>query len=189
MKIKAVFVFLSILLAFACSKTKDANNFVDHVSCTSIEKHVLFQSDYINNAWAYTHNGWFINCKGECKSYELSKDSSWNTNDSEYISSEKLFQNYQLAESSFHVLDSEALESMYKLAVASENGSLEKILPNMADAGIRKYSSYLYDENNNRYKKVLLHQEGDFNVINHHPNAITLKEWLIQIQKIYLESI
>lgn len=189
MKTKTVFVCLCILFALACGKTQDTSDQQDHLDCTATEEHILFQSDYENYAWTYTHRGWYINCKGECKSYELTRDSNWNTTDDFYISTQNLLQNYNQAKEQFHQVDPDVLQEMYLLAIAADNGTLENVLPNMADAGIQQYSSYLYDEENNLYKKVLLHQEGDMNVINHHPNIITLKEWLIQIQKTYLERI
>lgn len=186
MRISTVFVCLFSLLMIACSK--DKNDRFDHLECTRSNTHVLFQSDYENNAWTYTHTGWFIDCQGNCRSYDLNKDSEWH-NDDNILNPDELKQNYQHTTISFHQVDLEELNEMYSLAIMAENGTLENVLPHMADAGIQKYSSYRYNENNNYYKKILLHQEGDFNIINHHPNVITLKEWLIQIQEIYIESI
>lgn len=188
MKINIVFVCLFSLLLLSCSKNNDTNDLIDHLECTNTNAHVLFQSDYENNAWSYTHRGWFINCQGTCRAYNLNKDSSWK-NDNNTLTSEELHHNYQLGETNFHQIDTETLSEMYAMAIAVENGSLENVLPHMADAGIQEYSSYRYEESNNLYKKILLHQEGDFNIINHHPNIITLKEWLVQVQQIYTESI
>ena len=192
MKGKIVFVLLSILSLLACSKASeysDDETIEVSIDCTGTEEHILFQADFENQSWGYVHDGWFVNCKGECKSYRLNKDNSWLYFEENPISQDKLLHNVQFAENNFHQLEAEELQEMTKLALELHEEEVKITPPHMADAGKLQYWAYHYDEKTQEYKRVLIDQSGDLNIINHHPNSITLKEWLIKIQRIYRSNI
>ena len=137
---------------------------------TDLDQVVLFQKEFVNSAWGYHHNGFFIDTTGAVRVYDL--PDSWNFPDSRgYISRDELHENLQMASVSECTVDKNELLLYYNLLFKAQTGTLSEPEQRMFDAGIVLYTGYIYDERRARYRQVLLRQEGDWYLENRSRDA------------------
>jgi hypothetical protein len=53
----------------------------------------------------------------------------------------------------------------------------------MADAGIQRYSAFLYNKDTKKYKRILLYQWGDELIENTSSEAKELQKWMAEINQ------
>lgn len=163
---------LCLLLVTGCEKI--TNDLFD------VDQLVLFQKEYINHAWGYQHSGIFIDTTGIVKSYNLPV--SWNFPDQDgYISESKLNENFDKALKDECSVDKGEILRHFNLLYVAQIGTITDPVNVAADAGTTSYYGYIYEPARNRYKQILLRQNGDFEVKNTSREAQKIYEWLEQI--------
>lgn len=145
---------------------------------------ILFQFEYINYAWGYSHSGWFIDNEGNVKGYNVPND--WRIVDSlSYISKDDLIYNYNQTDTLYSQIDSIILNEKTRLIQNTLNGELSEINCHGADIGGFSLYCYFWDNMNSKHKRVLLARTGDCEQINTSTEAKELTEYLIQVGKLH----
>ena len=167
---------LCLLLLAGCEKT--SNDLYD------IDQLVLFQVDYINHAWGFQHSGFFVDSTGIVKSYDL--PASWNYPDPDgLIAESELHDNLDKAIKDECSVDKVEIFRYLNMLDKAQSGTITDPVNVAADAGVTSYLGYIYDPARNRYKQILLRQNGDFEVTNTSKEASKIYEWLLQICLIF----
>jgi len=166
-----IFLFLLIVLFITgCKK----NNVI------SEKQAILFQIEYINYAWGYQHNGFFIDSEGNVLTYK--NPQKWNFPDKNLNLSES-----QVNDNISYCLNSGKKiprEELLKYVNFIKNISSSKVtaLKNVAaDAGSLEYICYQFSENSGTYKGYLIKMEGDFTCENLNFYSKKVTTWLRNI--------
>ena len=167
---------LCLLFLAGCEKTSN--------DLSDIDQLVLFQVDYINHAWGYRHSGFFVDSTGMVKSYDL--PGSWNSPDSYgFIPESELHENLDKAIKGECSVDKDEILTNLNLLYKAQKGTITDPVNVAADAGTTSYYGYIYDPSGDRYKQILLRQNGDFEVKNTSREALKIYKWLEQICLIF----
>jgi hypothetical protein len=141
---------------------------------------VLFQYDYINYAWGYQHNGFFIDNEGNILTYKNPTD--WNyPDDNLSLTESQLHENIGNCVSTGKKIDRIELE---KYAGYIKNISLSKVTAQKnvaADAGSIQYICYQFSGSPGSYKGYLIKMEGDFTCENLNFYSKRVSAWLKSI--------
>jgi hypothetical protein len=158
-------VAISALLLSGCEKIYDYDN------------NTIFMVEYSNYAWGIRHSGIMIDSTGNVMTFNL--PTTWNRPDEMgFISLEDMQENLtQMEEISCAVTRNDFARYSSKLMEA-KNGTLSDPKNEMADFGTVLYSGFLFDSNNNTYKRILIKQTGDWAIDNSSKEAQELYEWL-----------
>ena len=154
-RINFFFILLTAFFVIGCKKNVVINE----------KQAILFQVDYVNYAWGYQHNGFFIDNKGNVQTYK--NPQIWNFPDKNFNLSEN-----QVRDNIGHCLNSGKKipsEELKKYSSYIKNISSSKVtaLKNIsADAGSMEYICYQFSENTGSYKGSLIKMEGDFTCEN-----------------------
>jgi hypothetical protein len=147
---------------------------------------ILFQYSYINYAWFFQHEGFFIDNEGQILTYSRSSNihpypDNWHFPDeNNRITEAEMNENLLQTEISEKKIDKAILQKYArKLSSIKENAYIE--YQNSYDAGASVPVCYLYDEYTKTYKEILLSQYGDFVSINKDKTAKEIDEWLTAI--------
>ena len=146
------------------------------------EQLVFFQYEYINHAWGYMHNGWLIDSTGSVYCYEQPEYYA-KADSMGYVNLEDLDRMISEYDTVCYVIEPSTLRSNAELIAPAAEGELSLPDNRMADAGIRSYYAYLYDSDTQKYKRVLLLQEGDWEIINQSAAANDLADWMKLLRK------
>jgi len=146
---------------------------------------ILFECYYINFAWGYNHQGFFIDNEGKIMDYYqfgTYNDVDWNfTDDQGNISEQALMENLQKSTIRDTLIDKNTLKKYSdKIYFVKDDNYTE--YQAAYDAGAVVYSCYQYDENTGIYKQVVLSQYGDLVRINNSEYAIQISDWLKSIR-------
>ena len=121
---------------------------------------ILFQYEYLNNAWDHQHYGYFIDNEGNLLTYNNPED--WNFPDNDFvIDQDQLFENLSKCSISEMTIPGDELEKFSKYI---ENIAASKVtaLKNVGvDMGSHTYTCYQFDEGSLTYKSYLIKMEGD----------------------------
>jgi len=149
----------------------------------SFKQKILFEKHYTNWAWSYQNNGFLIDSVGNVRPFDLSKKSvEWNYPDSlGYISKEKMDENLSYCDASNNQLKADSLLHYVNKIWNASKGIISQSNLQMADFGEIRYSAYIYDENTNRYKEVLIRLYGDITRDNSSTEAGEIYSWLNRI--------
>jgi len=142
---------------------------------------LIFQSEYTNHAWGYSHFGWMMDGSGLVKRFQ--KNAPWVVPDSlGYISEMDMQKNLNVCDSLLeHVAQYEL--SKYSLkALNCVDGPMTKPKMTMADAGEHIYAFYRYEADRKRYKRVILSMTGDWSQENLAPNSKVVVDWMKAIK-------
>lgn len=142
---------------------------------------IVFQYEYINYAWGYQHQSWFIDTNGLVHLYRSDgQQENWKfPDDKGYITETDLQSDYALADTLIYQLDPTEVKQRTKLIPGISENDLTDISPVMADAGESVLYAYVWDADLQQYKRIFLAESGDLSRVNNHPNAKALTEWLI----------
>jgi len=142
---------------------------------------LIFQSEYTNHAWGYSHFGWMMDGSGLVKRFQ--KNAPWVVTDSlGYISEIDMQKNLNVCDSLLeHVALSELSYYTFK-ALTCIDGPMTKPKMTMADAGEHIYAFYRYEADRKRYKRVILNMTGDWSQENLAPNSKEVVDWMKAIE-------
>jgi hypothetical protein len=126
---------------------------------------ILFQLDYINYAWGYQHNGFFIDNQGYILTYSNPED--WNFTDKDRCLKEsQITENIGRCKRSGERI---SLEELQKYTNYIKNIALSEVTAPKniaADAGSTEFVCYQFSESSGMYKGYLIKLEGDFSCEN-----------------------
>lgn len=170
-------IFLYTVVSISCEK--------DNYQILS-DQPVLFQFNYINYAWGYQHTGWFIDPYGSIHGYNL--PNKWVFPESDgYISKIDLLTNLRSADKEYvYRISSSELATYTNLIIRASNGAISDLVNAACDAGVASYNCYIWDTGKQKYKAVLLKQDGDFEQKNTSKEAEKITDWLEEISQIIL---
>ena len=156
------------MVVFGCKKS-EVN--------TDITQAVLFEYEYVNHAWIYTHMGWMIDENGEVKGF--TSPGNWKfTDDEGYISKEDLESNLSQTDTCYFAISKDDILNHFNERFDLLNGRIDTSDTFMADAGIGGLYVYVWNQQMNKYKKQVLATSGDISVTNSHHKAGTIISWL-----------
>lgn len=179
MKNKVAFLFVFILFLSGCEKNDQSNY--------GLKQLVLFQVEYVNYAWGYSHSGIVIDSTGNVGYFRLPEN--WHSPDSlGYISESDMNDNFRQLNDVPVTVTKEALVKYYSMLPEASQGKLSKPVNRMADAGATVYSGFLYFPSIKKYKQVLIRQWGDWEIENYSPEAEEIFKWLKNVYTATLES-
>ncbi|MCL4482112.1 MAG: hypothetical protein M1445_05775 [Bacteroidetes bacterium] len=142
---------------------------------------LIFQSEYTNHAWGYSHNGWMMDGAGLVKRFQ--KNAPWVFPDSlGYISEIDMQKNLSVCDSLLEHIDPYKQSHYSFKAISCVDGPMSTPKNTMADAGERIYAFYLYESDRKRYKRVILSMTGDWSQENLAPNAKEVVDWMMNIK-------
>ncbi len=164
-------ILLSIvILTSGCRKSYNLNE----------KQHILFQYDYINYAWGYVHEGFYIDDEGKVLYYN--NPENWNFHIQDYnINEKQLADNLSKCTLSEVKIEKEVLArfNSYIDNIASSKITAKKSIG--ADAGTGVYICYNYNSQSSLYKGTLIRMEGDFTCENLNFYSKKVSMWLAEI--------
>jgi hypothetical protein len=167
--------FLSvIILASALSSCEKAN-------VISKSQDILFQFEFINYAWGYTHLGIFIDVNGNILTYDLPE--KWNfPGDDQTLTQKEVLDNIAACKISQKKITTAELQKYinYIDNIAASKVTLPKNVA--ADAGTLSYYCYQYSENSSTYKRTIIKTEGDFECENLNFYSKRVVVWINEIR-------
>lgn len=138
---------------------------------------LIFQSEYINYAWGYNHNGWIMDNTGKARSFQ--KTASWVFPDSlGYISEADMKKNFASCDADLKQVSTSEFNKYAQKAAGCVSGTLTKPENKMADAGAHVWAFYYYDAAKKGYKRVILEMTGDWSQQNLAANAREVVDWM-----------
>jgi len=165
-----IIVLSLLLLTNGCKKSYMHNE----------KQHILFQYDYINYAWGYVHEGFYVDDEG--KIFHYRNPENWNFHSQDYSISEKqIDDNLSKCTISDVKID---LEDLAKFSSYIDNIASSKITAKKsvgADAGTAVYICYTYNSQGGIYKGTLIKMEGDFTCENLNFYSKKVSMWLSEI--------
>src|SRR5688500_873455 len=141
---------------------------------------LLFEVEYVNHAWGFTWDGYYVDAEGAVWSYSLANP--WEHDGQETWTGGELLEKYVQGRSLTRVLSAAEVAERYEAVGAAAAGPLGPRQGRCADAGTIRYHALVYDAEQERYTRVLLYQAGDVAQANHSPAAQALTEWLREIR-------
>lgn len=142
---------------------------------------ILFQMEYINHAWGYAHNGFFIDANGNILTYNLPE--KWNfPADDQTITRIAMTENMDICKIADTRIQSEEL---HKYTNYIDNIAASKITSPKnvaADAGSLSYYCFQYSESTMSYKRILIRTEGDFISENLNFYSRRVVDWMNSIK-------
>jgi hypothetical protein len=166
-----------VVLSFAMLMTGCKKNYV-----VNEKQLILFQYEYINYAWGYDHEGFYIDDKGNIMTYK--NPEGWNFHDQNYNLTEN-----QISENISKCIKSDVKVSKEDLARFSsyiDNISSSKVtaMKNVAaDAGTSVFICYEFTEETGKYKGFLIKMEGDVTCENLNFYSKKVSLWLKDLNK------
>jgi hypothetical protein len=142
---------------------------------------LIFQSEYTNYAWGYSHSGWMMDHSGQVKRFQ--KSAKWVFADSlGYVSATDMQKNLAACDSILAQVSAKDFTLYAEKAIGCANGQMSKATNTMADAGEHIYAIYLYDPGSNRYKRVILDMTGDWSQQNMAVKSREVVDWMKTIK-------
>ena len=143
--------------------------------------YLIFQSEYTNYAWGYSHNGWMLDNTGQVKRFQ--KSAKWVFPDSlGYVSAVDMQKNFSACDSVMAQVNSTDFTLYAEKATSCATGPMSKAMNTMADAGEHIYAFYLYEPGSNRYKRTILDTTGDWTQQNLATKSKEIVEWMKTIK-------
>ncbi|MDF1573054.1 MAG: hypothetical protein P1P82_15705 [Bacteroidales bacterium] len=148
-----------------------------HTDATLPDQEYFFLYEYINYAWGYQHSGWLMDSSGTARYFSVPE--KWMVPDTDAAIDISGIEHYLVkADSVITVVDRSILSEKVKLIEAAARGTLGEPENVMADAGTRSYYALQYDPDQAVYERILLKQEGDWEIDNFSSAAGELAEWM-----------
>jgi hypothetical protein len=165
-----IFTVLFAMLMTGCKKNYVVNE----------KQHILFQYDYVNYAWGYVHEGFFIDDEGNVMVYR--NPDNWNFHGHDYNLTEQ-----QLAENIARCSKSDikiGKKELLKFSSYINNISSSKVTApryESADTGTSAFVCYRFSEEKNEYIGSLIKMEGDVTCENLNFYSKKVSLWLKDI--------
>jgi hypothetical protein len=147
---------------------------------------VLFLNSVINYAWDYRHSGWLIDSSGAIRTYAFTKsDSVGYIRQTDTFPSKMYDQLLSHSTLTTKKIPLDTLRSKMTLIESASSGILS-LSGACADAGIYRYSAFLYDTYTSRPKEIICFQMGDEWICNSSSAAKKIARWLNSIDSVNL---
>ncbi len=170
---KGCIIFCTLLL-LSCEEQE-----VNNINLNA-QQLILFQVEYINYAWGYSHSGFLIDSSGVVIIFKYPKN--WHYPDTTgYISVADMEDNILQLDTITFTVDKNELLKNYSLLENISKGTLIKPPYHSYDAGTTDFSGYLFDLDKNQYKHVLIKRIGDCPLENDSPEAEEVFQWLLRV--------
>lgn len=177
---RIAFAIAWIVMLASCHKSNEMN-YRDVASLDANKLVVLFQSEFINFAFGYQHNGWLISREGKVLRYK--NPTKWQFPESDNtIKIEDMESNMLRCQPTSIVLSKNELNSKLQLLFTIDITNLSKPEQVASDAGALTYSFFTINKDG-LYKTYLLSQSGDRVSKNQSPGAKELIDWLTSIDR------
>ncbi len=146
------------------------------------EQEYFFLFEYINFAWGYQHNGWLMDSSGTVRYFRVPE--KWMVPSTDAAIEIPGIENYvALADSVIKKVDRSVLVRKAQLIDAAAKGKFSEPENVMADAGSWSYYAMKYDPDRETYERILLKQEGDWEIENLSEAAMELCDWMQEIRE------
>lgn len=138
-----------------------------------------FEVEYVNHAWGYLHNGFYIDKTGDVFTYNYNEqDDPWDPETHDHFSAEELIDKYSHSNSLCDKIDFITLKEKQLHIPIALAGNISDTTSDGADMGTLSYICYLYNSNTNLYTPIILEVRGDFAFKNESEAAKNLVQWL-----------
>ncbi len=149
---------------------------------------VLFLSSRVNYAWGYVHEGFLIDSSGDIRNYSFTRaDSIKYVNSSDTLPSRIYEQLFAKSTPTGKKVNADTLLSMQALLESAGTGVLT-FNGRCKDAGMYRYSAFIYDSLNSRQKEIICYQMGDKTACNSSDAARAIARWLNSIDSVNISS-
>ena len=138
---------------------------------------LLFEVEAINYAWGRHWSGFVVDAQGQVYAYELVAPTEMPPERDEFTAAE-LEAKYAHGRRLVTTIPATEAASRYGRVGAALSGLATAPLNVCFDAGVVRYTALLYDASTGRYRRLLLHQRGDWARTNTSPAARELYRWL-----------
>ena len=169
MKSNWFFSIVMILALGACDKQVDLED-------PGLQP-VLFEYEFTNYAWVYSHYVWMINGDGQIIGYKQPKQ--WNQDRLGLISKADLKSNLEQCDTVFGESDQSDMLNYYAKRYAFAEQKLDTGDIFMADAGIGVLYVYIWENDLQKYRKVVLASRGDLQLTNTHHDTRGAVNYLV----------
>ncbi|MDH3892539.1 MAG: hypothetical protein OEV49_15850 [candidate division Zixibacteria bacterium] len=173
------------LLWLSCGQSgvsDDGDGFVQSLPKLPADQAILFEVGYVNGAWGYRCEGWYIDGSGRRYSYHYEHDDDpWRPENHEAITEQELLEKFSHGAEFLGVVDPAEVAASKALIPASAVGTMSDVARRCADFGTARYLAYVRDDSTLTYRTVLLYQHGDMAYRNLSVEARTLFDWLREV--------
>jgi hypothetical protein len=153
----------------------------DHLN-PDITQPVVFEYEYINHAWIYTHIGWMIDEEGKIHGFNL--PDKWNIPDeTNHLTKADLIENLSQSDTLFGNVNNTVMLHHFKNRFDFPGNRMDTSDIFMADAGIGTIYAYVWDQSADAYERILLASNGDISVTNTGSEAKSAARWLKDVGK------
>jgi hypothetical protein len=152
---KTIFFALLVMAMPGCKK-----NYI-----ISDKQAILFQFEYINYAWGYQHNGFYIDNEGNVLTYNNPENWNFPDNNSR-LSEAQILENLGKCTRTSIKISQDELQK-YSNYIRNIASSKVTALRNIgADAGSLEFLCYQFFEDSETYKSYIIKRDGDFTCEN-----------------------
>lgn len=145
----------------------------------TITQPVVFEYEFINSAWIFTHFGWMIDENGGVHQY--TRHDEWKVENAEgFITKGDLQFNLNLTDTTLFQVDKDQLLAFFDERFEVLNTELDTADQHMADSGQGALYIYVWDSQKASYKKQLLASKGDLELSPKNTTAQGMVSWLVE---------
>jgi len=169
--VKLLSIIILLLALSGCEKTYVVSKSQD----------ILFQFEYINNAWGHAHGGIFVDVNGNILTYNLPEKWNFPKND-QTLTKKEVLENIATCKISGRKIPAGELRKYinYIDNIAASKVTSPKNVA--ADAGTLSYYCYQYSENSSTYKRTIIKTEGDSQCENLNFYSKKVVVWLTDLR-------
>ncbi|HAP37063.1 MAG TPA: hypothetical protein DCQ28_14475 [Bacteroidetes bacterium] len=172
-----IFLVVVIITLFSCRDS------IISSETQSLGK-IVFESEYINYVWGYSHNGKYAGEDGKVYSYDLAKSNiQWEDNSDGYYSEDELISKYHHFDTLRSEIPNDTIQWAFNLALLVDPNACSDTTRYGADMGSITNSVYLYRAEKKKFQKIVLDQEGDWRWHNTSEGAIELMRLIRRMEK------
>ena len=169
-----------VSLAFVALGCRDIQRPIITLPETGVEQSYLFDTYYVNFSWGYTLNGTYIDQQGNVITYDHSFE-QWSAANFDSLTRAELDEKYVAPTDTIAHIDPLTLREMFEKIEPASGGELSERIFMGPDAGGRASVCYKYDEDTERYIRVLLSLTGSYRQTNLSEAAMELQTWLEEV--------
>jgi hypothetical protein len=141
---------------------------------------LVFGRTFINWAWGYRHDGWYIDSTGAINSFEYTiDDSMWRIEEDTLITLDELAKMESLSTPTDRVIPQDSLARMITLIGPVAHTPAPQPTRRCYDFGIIRYVAYVWDDDRSGYRILTLYQAGDYACKHELRQAVLLYKWLM----------
>ncbi len=182
--VSPILLIAMITLLAQCSRNQTAIPANNNLESAFSQKY-LFEVEYVNFAWGYTHYGFFIDSSGNVFEYRYSSnDTPWAGIKRKSVSEQQLEQKFSHNMQWRYRLEKEKVYAHSKLIPFTLNAQYSDTTYPLVDAGQKSYLCYYQNAQNGDYQIIKLAVNGDMSYNNQSTAAQILVQWLMQCESL-----